>query len=131
MPWLNPSAQHETSASIGVSTHSGLDVLHDQARSTAPRTEVRKQTEHRIRRAARLARPGWIWAAAVIMNAPIVAGAVVLGWFAFTADGPALAAVAGVLFVLVLFWAVLVTLDSWRVLRRFNRRESFSRSRGV
>jgi hypothetical protein len=64
------------------------------------------------------------------MNAPVVAGAVVLGWFAFTADGTELAAVAGVLFVLVLFWAVFITLNSWQVLRRFNRRKSFSRSHG-
>ena len=92
---------------------------------------MRKQTEHRIRRAASLARPGWIWAAAVIMNAPTVAGAAVLGWFAFTADSRALAAVAGVMFVMVLFWVVLATLDSWRVLCRFNRRVSLSRSRCV
>jgi hypothetical protein len=65
------------------------------------------------------------------MNGPIVAGAAILGWFAFTADRPALAAVAGVLFVLVFFWAVVATLDSWRVLLRFTRRESFSRSRVV
>ena len=90
---------------------------------------MRRQTEHRIRKAASLARPGWIWAAAVVMNAPTIAGAVLLGWFAFTAEGAALEAVAGILFVMVLFWAVVVTLDSWTVLRRFTRRESFSRSR--
>ena len=78
--------------------------------------------EHRIRAAASLARPGWTWAAAVIMNTPSVAAAAVLGWFAFTADAPALSAVAGILFALVLYWAVLVTMDSWRVLRRFTRR---------
>jgi hypothetical protein len=71
-----------------------------------------------------MARPGWTWAAAVLMNTPALAGAALLGWFAFTADAPALTAVAGVLFGLVLFWAVLVTLDSWRVLTRFTRRES-------
>lgn len=71
-----------------------------------------------------MARPGWTWAAAVLMNTPALAGAAILGWFAFTADAPALTAVTGVLFGLVLFWAVLVTLDSWRVLRRFTRRES-------
>ena len=69
-----------------------------------------------------MARPGWIWAAAVIMNAPAVAGAALLGWFAFTADAPALATVAGVLFVLTLFWALIATENSWQVLRRFARR---------
>ena len=83
---------------------------------------MRSQAEHRIRRAASLARPGWIWAAAVIMNAPAVAGAALLGWFAFTADAPALATVAGVLFVLTLFWALIATENSWQVLRRFARR---------
>ena len=90
------------------------DVLHDR--------RMRNQTAHRIRGAATLARPGWIWAAAVVMNAPAVGAAVLLGWFTFTADAPALTAVAGVLFGLVLFWAILVTQDSWRVLRRFTRR---------
>jgi hypothetical protein len=88
----------------------------------ALQAQVRNQTQHRIRGAAALARPGWLWPAAVIMNAPAVGGAVLLGWFAFTSDAPALSAVAGILFALVLFWAVLVTLDSWRVLRRFTRR---------
>lgn len=83
---------------------------------------MRNQTAHRIRGAATLARPGWIWAAALVMNAPAVGAAALLGWFAFTADAPALTAVAGVLFGLLLFWAVLVTQDSWRVLRRFTRR---------
>jgi hypothetical protein len=63
------------------------------------------------------------------MNAPSLGVAAVLGWFAFTADGGALRAVAGVLFGLVLFWTILVTLESWRVLRRFTRRASVSRSR--
>ena len=85
---------------------------------------MRRQAEHRIRCAASLARPGWIWAAAVIMNAPSVAGAAILAWFAFTADGPALSTVAGVLFVLALFWAFTGTADSWQVLRRFARRSS-------
>lgn len=85
---------------------------------------MRSQAEHRIRRAASLARPGWIWAAAVIMNAPSVAGAALLAWFAFTAEGPALTTVAGVLFVLAIFWALIVTADSWQVLRRFARRFS-------
>jgi hypothetical protein len=58
------------------------------------------------------------------MNAPSVAGAALLAWFAFTADGPALTTVAGVLFVLALFWAVTGTADSWHVLRRFARRFS-------
>jgi uncharacterized membrane protein YfcA len=84
--------------------------------------QVRRQAEHRIRRAASLARPGWIWAAAVIMNAPSVAGAALLAWFAFSADGPALTSVAGVLFVLALFWAFVGTADSWQVLSRFARR---------
>jgi hypothetical protein len=100
-----------------------LNVLHDGAQTNRTRTnEVRRQAEHRIRRAASLARPGWIWAAAVIMNAPSVAGAALLAWFAYTADGPALTTVAGVLFVLALFWALIVTADSWQVLRRFARR---------
>jgi uncharacterized membrane protein YfcA len=92
--------------------------------------EVRRQAEHRIRRAASLARPGWIWAAAVVMNAPSVAGAAVLAWFAFTSDSQPLIAVAGVLFALALFWVVAATADAWQVLRRFSRRGS-SRSRGA
>jgi uncharacterized membrane protein YfcA len=88
---------------------------------------VRRQAEHRIRRAASLARPGWIWAAALIMNAPSVAGAAVLAWFAFTSDSQPLIAVAGVLFALALFWVVVATADSWEVLRRFSRRFSQSR----
>ncbi len=83
---------------------------------------MRSQAEHRIRKAASLARPGWIWAAAVVMNAPSVAGAALLAWFAFTAEGPALTTVAGVLFVLALSWAFIATADSWQVLRRFVRR---------
>ena len=92
------------------------------ARSSTAHTEVGTPTGHRIRSAAGLARPGWIWAAALVMNAPAVGTAVLLGWFAFTADAPALTAVAGVLFARALVWALLVTLDSWRVLRRFARR---------
>ena len=84
--------------------------------------EVINRTAHRIRGAATLARPGWIWAAAVVMNAPAVGAAGLLGWFAFTADAPGLAAVAGILVALVGFWALLVIQDSWRVLRRFTRR---------
>ena len=61
------------------------------------------------------------------MNAPYVAGAAVLGWFTFTADAPGLAAAAGVLFAVTLVWAVLVTLESWHVLRRFSRRTSATR----
>lgn len=83
---------------------------------------MRTRTGHRIRGAASLARPGWLWAAAVAMNAPAVGAATLLGWFAFTADAPGLAAVAGILFALLLFWALLVIQDSWRVLRRFTRR---------
>ncbi|MDB5954017.1 MAG: hypothetical protein JWP60_625 [Ramlibacter sp.] len=83
---------------------------------------MRRQAEHRIRQAASLARPGWIWAAAVLMNAPSVAAASVLGWFAFTADEPALSAVATILFVLALLWAIAVVSDGWQVLRRFARR---------
>jgi hypothetical protein len=82
---------------------------------------MKKQAEHRIRRAASLARPGWLWAAAILMNAPAVAGTVMVGCFAFTANEPALVAIAGILFGLALLWAALVTLDSWRVLRRFTR----------
>jgi hypothetical protein len=47
---------------------------------------MRRQTEHRIRGAASLARPGWTWAAALLMNAPSVLGAALIGWFAFTAE---------------------------------------------
>ena len=83
-----------------------------------------KQGTYRIRAAASLARPGWTWLAAIAMNTPSVAAAAVLGWFTYTADAPALAAVAGVLFVLTLLWAVLATLESWHVLRRFSRRTS-------
>ena len=82
---------------------------------------MRKQAEHRIRRAACLARPGWTWAAAVLMNGPAVAGALLVGWFAFAADEPALEAIAGILFAVALTWAALVTHDAWRVLRRFAR----------
>jgi len=91
------------------------------------RTKVTRHTGYRIRGAASLARPGWIWAAAIAMNAPHVASAAVLGWFTFTSDAPALAAAAGVLFVLALFWAVLVSLESCHVLRRFSRRTSLGR----
>jgi VIT1/CCC1 family predicted Fe2+/Mn2+ transporter len=101
-----------------------VNVLHDEVRSTSTALEVRSQAEHRIRKAASLARPGWIWAAAVIMNAPSVGGATLLAWFAFTADGPALTAVASVLFGLAAFWALVATADSWQVLRRFVRRFS-------
>ena len=83
---------------------------------------MRKHTAHRIRGGAALARPGWTWAAALVMNAPSVLGAAVIGWFAFTAYEPALQAIAGVLFAMALLWAVLVTVDAWRVLRRFVRR---------
>jgi len=83
---------------------------------------MRKQAEHRIRGAASLARPGFTWAAALLMNAPSVAGAALVGWFAFTADEPALQVLAGILFAVALLWACLVTLESWRVLRRFTRR---------
>jgi hypothetical protein len=58
------------------------------------------------------------------MNAPSVAGAALLAWFAFAADGPALTTAAGVLFVLALYWAFIGTVDSWQVLRRFARRFS-------
>ena len=85
---------------------------------------MRKQAEHRIRKAAGLARPGWTWAAAIVMNAPWVAGAATAGWITYGADEPALRTMAGVLFALVLLWTVLVTLESWRVLRRFARRQS-------
>lgn len=101
---------------------------HGVARSADPDTTVTRQAGYRIRGAASLARPGWIWAAAVAMNAPAVASAVVLGWFAFTADAPALCAVAGVLFVLALYWTILVTLESWQVLRRFCRRAVLRRT---
>jgi hypothetical protein len=82
---------------------------------------MRKLAEHRIRQAACMARPGWTWASAILMNAPVVAATAIAGWFAFTADEPALVALAGILFALALLWAALVTLESWRVLRRFTR----------
>lgn len=82
---------------------------------------MRKQAEHRIRGAASLARPGWTWAAALLMNGPAVAGALLVGWFAFAADEPALEAIAGILCAVAVTWAALVTHDSWRVLRRFAR----------
>ena len=88
---------------------------------------MRKQTEHRIRQAASLARPGWIWAAAMLMNAPYVAGVSVLAWFAFTADEPTLTAVASILFVLGLLWAFTIVADSWQILRRFSRRARHAR----
>jgi hypothetical protein len=83
---------------------------------------VRRQAEHRIRKAASLARPGWIWAAAMVMHAPSLAAVAVLAWFAFTAEGGALTAVATILFVLALLWVIAMTTDSWHVLRRFARR---------
>jgi hypothetical protein len=83
---------------------------------------VTDRTAYRIRGAASIARPGRIWAAAVLMNAPVIVGACILGWYAFSAYEPGLKAVAGVLFALAAFWAVLVTLASARVLRRFVRR---------
>jgi len=82
---------------------------------------MRKQAEHRIRQAASLARPGWTWAAAIAMNAPWVAGATFAGWLAFTADEGALRTMAAILFAVILLWTTLVTLESWRVLRRFAR----------
>lgn len=85
---------------------------------------MRKQTEHRIRAAASLARPGRVWAAALLMNAAFWAGAAVVGWFAFSADEPAVTAIAGILFGMALLWAVLATLDSRRVLSRFARRQA-------
>jgi hypothetical protein len=83
---------------------------------------MRKQTEHRIRGAASLARPGRTWFAAIVMNAAPWAAVAVIGWFAFTSDEPAVTAMAGVLFVMALVWSGFVTLDAWRVLRRFTRR---------
>ena len=60
------------------------------------------------------------------MNGPSVAGAALLAWFAFTAEGRELSAVTGVLFALAFFWAALGTADSWRVLRRYVRRSGRS-----
>ena len=82
---------------------------------------MRKNTDHRIRGAATWARPGWTWAAALAMNAPAVAATCVVGWFAFTSDEPTVAAIAGVLFVMALVWALLVTMNAWKLLRRFTR----------
>jgi hypothetical protein len=56
------------------------------------------------------------------MHAPSLVAVAVLGWFAFTAEGAALTAVATILFVLALLWAIAVTSDGWQVLRRFARR---------
>jgi hypothetical protein len=88
---------------------------------------VKRLSDHRIRGAAALARPGMVWAAAIVMNAPAVAAAAILGWFAFTAYEAALQAVAGVLFVLALLWVAIVTADAWQVLRRFARRHGVAR----
>jgi hypothetical protein len=88
---------------------------------------MRKQAEHRIRVAAALARPGWIWAAALAMNAPSVGLALVLGWFVFTSYEPALTAVTGILFVLALLWALLGSMSCWQLLRRFVRAGSRAR----
>lgn len=82
---------------------------------------MRKQAEHRIRGGAALARPGWTWAAALVMNAPAILAAAVIGWFAFTAYEPTLEALAGVLFAMAVIWAALGTVESWRLLRRFVR----------
>ena len=90
---------------------------------------MRNHIEHQIRGAAGLARPGWVWAAALMMNAPVVGGAALLVWFAWTAYEPTLRAVAGVLAFLAVSWVLLLTVDSWRVLRRFSRREGQQRSR--
>jgi len=86
-----------------------------------------KQANYRIRDAASLARPGWTWAAALVMNIPAVAVAALLGWLTWTSYEPALEAVAGILFVIALVWAALVTMESWHVLRRFSRRRSADR----
>lgn len=85
---------------------------------------MRRQAEHRIRGAARLAARGWVGLAALAMNAPSVAATLILGWLAWNADQPALQAMAWVLFGLALVWSVSVTLDAWRVLRRFARRRA-------
>ena len=95
-------------------------VLHDALLTRSKR--MRKQTEHRIRGAASLARPGRTWFAAIVMNAAPWAAVAVIGWFTFTSDEPAVTAMAGVLFVMALVWSGFVTLDAWRVLRRFTRR---------
>ena len=83
---------------------------------------MRRQAEHRFRGAASLARPGVTWVAAILMNAPWATGAAIAGWIAWTAYEPALRATAGILFGGVLLWTLLLTMESWRVLRRFARR---------
>jgi hypothetical protein len=85
---------------------------------------VRKQAEHRIRGAARLAVRGWGWVgvAALAMNAPSLAATAFIAWIALNTDQPAVATIAWILFALALVWSVMVTVDAWRVLRRFARR---------
>ena len=83
---------------------------------------MRKQAEHRFRAAASLARGRWVAPAALLMNAPALAVTAIAGWWALQADEPALEALCWILFTMALLWAVLVTLESWRVLRRYARR---------
>jgi nitrate/nitrite transporter NarK len=85
---------------------------------------VRKQAEHRIRGAARLAARGWGWigVAALAMNAPSLAATAFIAWIALNTDQPAVATIAWILFAIALVWSVMVTVDAWRVLRRFARR---------
>lgn len=90
---------------------------------------MRKQAEHRIRGAARLAGRGRVGVAALAMNAVPLAATVVLGALAWNADEPALQAMAWILFAMAFVWTVSVTLEAWRVLRRFARRASFAASR--
>lgn len=83
---------------------------------------MRRQADHRIRGAARLAARGWVGPAALLMNAPTLAATAVLAWVALGTYQPAVAAIAWILFALALVWSILVTMDAWRVLRRFARR---------
>jgi hypothetical protein len=65
---------------------------------------------------------GWIGVAALAMNAPSLAATAFIAWIALNTDQPAVATIACILFAIALVWSVMVTVDAWRVLRRFARR---------
>ena len=81
-----------------------------------------RQTEHRFRAAASVSLTSTPLAAALLMNAPALGVAAVIGWVAWNADEPAAAAIAWIFFAMASAWAGLVTNESWRVMRRFARR---------
>jgi hypothetical protein len=89
---------------------------------------VSRQTEHRCRAAASVALGAGPLLAALLMNAPALGVAAVVGWLAMNADEPAAAAIAWIFFAMAFVWAGLVTSESWRVLRRFARRGAKSGS---